>query len=135
SSQSQHFPVGNGTRAFGVADKAGDLWGVAHDVTGIVIHFHLDQDVARKRGFANLFLLAAFQQFFRAGLGNENRAKFVFSTELLDAFLESGLGLVFVHGIGMHDIPTEIRIVEFRQAGFGFGFAGLLIVVTCFFFS
>src|SRR6056297_1284328 len=87
------------------ADEAHHLGHILDEVPGILVHFHLDQHVARKELALAPTLHALFH--FDDFLGrNENFAKLLFHAGSLDTLFQRALNLLFEARIGVNDVPA-----------------------------
>ena len=99
-----HFLSGQGDRLRGRADETGAAARIAHDIPGIVVHDHLDQNVAGEQLVLHHTLLAVLD------LGDHLGRDLDVTDQILQvAVLHHGLqvvrDLVLIAGIGMHYIP------------------------------
>ncbi len=104
-----HFLSGQGDRLRGRADEAGAAARIAHDIPGIVVHHHLDQNVAGEQ--LVLHHTAPCRPCQSRGpsrtgtlMSQIRSCRRRFSTMVC----RSVRHLVLVAGIGMHDIPKRL---------------------------
>jgi len=89
----------------GAADEARDLPGVLHQVPGVVVHLHLDQDVAGEEAPLGDRPLAVLHLHHFLGR-DEDLAELLLHAGPLDAVLQRA-GHALLHArVGMHHVPT-----------------------------
>ncbi len=90
-----------GTRS----DKSSDVWGVAHDVPGVVGDDHLDQHVAWEDFFFDRFALAVFD-FDLLFFWNKDIEDLFFHVHGLDALVKVIRHVLLVTGVGVDCVPA-----------------------------
>src|SRR5438105_5860678 len=96
-------------RAGGRAHEASHSWRIAHNIPRVVVHGHLDHDVAR----VNLLLHGAALTVFDLDLflsGNDHLKDLVLDAHGLDAVLEVGLDLVLVARVRVNHVPLAVLV-------------------------
>src|SRR5690606_18916401 len=103
-----HFLVTDGRRLAAMCrtDETGDLGGVLHQVPGLVVHFHFDQDIAREEFPLGNTLLPALH--FHDLFGRDHDApEFLLHAGAPHALFQSALHRLFKAGIGMYYVPAH----------------------------
>ena len=99
-----HLFLGQRRRVRAASDKSRDLGRILHNMPGVVVHFHLDEDVAREElplGFPLLPSLERQDLFGR----NKDLGDPILQPQLGHRFQYAGLHLVLKAGIRMHHVP------------------------------
>src|SRR5262249_33279365 len=86
-------------------DEPGDLRGSLHDVPGLVVELHVDQDVPGEEHPGGR-LLAPFDQLHDLFGRHQDVSELVLLAESPDALLQGRLGLLLVAGVGVNDVPV-----------------------------
>src|SRR3990167_9312902 len=88
----------------GTADKAHHFRAIFNQMPSGLVHFHLDQHIARKElAFTFAFLAATHFNYFFGW--HQNFAKFFFHRSTLDSLKQRALHMLFKTRIGMNHIP------------------------------
>src|SRR5206468_2099579 len=100
----RHFLVRHGSRLSGAANESRDLRRRPHQVPGVVIQLHVNEDVAGEELPRRDLRLTLHELLHLLGR-NQDLAEELLLAERLDALFEGRLRLLLRARVGMNDVP------------------------------